>query len=307
MRDGIGLVVRGGVLDVVGLERLDATIAVAIEVRAASAAHREAAPDLADRLWAGVHPSALGGLAAALERTLDHRGGILDSASPELGRVPAPARAAARRDAADLLRRLAGPPRRAPAGDLHDRAWRPARAGGQGEFALRGARHRPRHLGVRQHAVRRAARARRGQQPPARARGDGGRRGRADPGRDVRARASARGRAGGGDRRRSPSTTSRWPAARLSYEWHGCVVEDAPEPGLAGARHPLLDPRARGSDRPRSARDPRAGDQRAQHRRQDRGAQDPRDARRAVAVRPARAGADGATAGLRSDPRRYRR
>ncbi len=305
MRDGIGRVVRGGVLEVVGLERLDATIAVAIEVRTEVGAHREAAPDLADRLWTGVQPQALGGLAAALERTLDHRGGILDGASPELGEYRRRL-AAARRDAADLLRRLAGrlgahlqetftterggrpvlavkaSSRSAVPGIVHDTS-----ASGNTLFVepleLVEANNRLRELEAMEAAeVERIL---------------------AEMSERVR---QLRGRAGGGDRRTRrarPRAGGRPPVLRVGrLRRRGCARARA-----RGCAPPPARPPQRGTDRPRSAGYPGAGDQRAQHRRQDRGAQDPRDARGPVAVRPARARADRAPAGVRSDPGRYRR
>ena len=241
MRDGIGRVVRGGVLEVVGLERLDATIAVAIEVRTDVGAHREAAPDLADRLWARVQPQPLGGLAAALERTLDHRGGILDGASPELGEYRRRL-AAARRDAADLLRRLAGrlgahlqetftterggrpvlavkaSSRSAVPGIVHDTS-----ASGNTLFVepleLVEANNRLRELEAME-----AAEVER-----------------------ILAEMSERVRQLAGELEAAIMALAEHDlalaAARLSYEWDGCIVEDASEPRLASARHPLLDPR----------------------------------------------------------------
>ena len=60
-------------------------------------------------------------------------------------------------------------------------------------------------------------------------------------------------------------------------------------------------------DRPRARRAPRARDQRAEHRRQDRGAEDARARRRPPPVRSAAAGRRGCAARLRRDPRRHRR
>jgi len=240
LRDGIGLVARGGVLDVVGLERLDATIAVAVEVRAEVGGHREQAPKLAERLATGIQPAALSGLAAALERTLDRRGGILDSASPELAQYRRRA-AAARRDAADLLRRLAarlgahlqetfttergGRPvlavkassRSAVPGIVHDTS-----ASGSTLFVepleLIEANNRLRELEAME-----AAEVER-----------------------ILAEMSERVRQVAGELTSAIEALARHDLAlaraRLSYEWQGCVVEDAREPELAGARHPLLDP-----------------------------------------------------------------
>ncbi len=243
MRDGIGLVERGGVLDVAGLERLDATIAVAVEVRAEVAAHREPAPDLADRLWTGIQPMALAGLAAAFERTLDRRGGILDTASPELADCRRRL-AAARRDGADMLRRLAG---RLGA---HLQETFTTQRGGRPVLAVKASSRSPavpgigaRHLGVGGHAVHRAAaglveannRLRELEAMEA-----------AELER-ILAEMSERVRQVA-DRLAAAITALAehdlaLASARLSYEWDGCPVDDAPEPELLGARHPLLDPR----------------------------------------------------------------
>jgi DNA mismatch repair protein MutS2 len=240
VRDGIGLVARGGVLDIVGLERLDATIAVAVDVRAAVMGHREQAPDLAERLEIGVQPAALSGLATALERTLDRRGGILDGASPELGEYRRRL-AGARRDAADTLRRLAtrlathlqetfttergGRPvlavkassRSAVPGIVHDTS-----ASGNTlfveplelieannrlrEFEAMEAAEIERILGEMAARIRQVA---------------------------VELTSAIEALAG------HDLALAR---ARLSHEWRGCTVDDAREPQLTGARHPLLDP-----------------------------------------------------------------
>jgi DNA mismatch repair protein MutS2 len=241
MRDGIGLVERGGVLDVAGLERIDATIAVAVEVRAEVAAHRELAPDLADRLWTGIQPMALAGLAAALERTLDHRGGILDTASPELADCRRRL-AAARRDGVDLLRRLAGrlgahlqetftterggrpvlavkaSSRSAVPGIVHDTS-----ASGGTLFIepleLVDANNRLRELEAMEAAELERILAELSER--VRQVADG----------LVAAIAAL------------AAHDLALASARLSYDWDGCPVDDAPEPELLGARHPLLDPR----------------------------------------------------------------
>jgi len=240
LSDGIGLVARGGVLDIVGLERLDATIAVAVEVREAVMGHREQAPELAERLEIGIHPAALSGLATALERTLDRRGGILDGASPELGEYRRRL-AGARRDAAETLRRLAtrlaahlqetftterrGRPvlavkassRSAVPGIVHDTS-----ASGNTlfveplelieannrlrEFEAMEAAEIERILGEMAERIRQVA---------------------------VELTSAIDALAG------HDLALAR---ARLSHEWRGCTVEDAREPQLAGARHPLLDP-----------------------------------------------------------------
>lgn len=240
LRDPIGRVVRGAVLDVGGLERLDATIAVAIEVRAAVAAHREVAPTLADRLIVGIDPGALGGVAAALARALDHRGGILDSASPELG-VCRRRLVGAKREAGDLLRRLAvrlaahlqesfttqrsGRPvlavkassRSAVPGIVHDTS-----ASGNTlfvePFELIEASNRLREAEAQEAAELERILA------------------------DLSAhvRASADALVGAIEALADHDLVIA--RARLSYGWRGCRVSDASSPRLQGARHPLLDP-----------------------------------------------------------------
>ena len=93
----------------------------------------------------------------------------------------------------------------------------------------------------------------------------------------------------------------------LSRGWRGALVTPSHDVVLRGARHPLLD---RASAVPidlelGSLR--RARDQRAEHGRQDRGAEDARARRRALPVRPAATGGRGGAARLRRDPRRHRR
>ena len=77
-------------------------------------------------------------------------------------------------------------------------------------------------------------------------------------------------------RRRSPSSTSRSPAARSRSGWRGCPIEPADDVELVAARHPLLDPRDGRADRPAARGRPRARAQRAEHGRQDRRAEDAR-------------------------------
>ena len=240
LRDPIGRVVRGAVLDVGGLERLDATIAVAAEVRTAVAAHREAAPTLADRLIVGIDPGTLGGVATALARALDHRGGILDTASPELG-VCRRRLAGARRDAGDLLRRLAvrlaahlqesfttqrsGRPvlavkassRSAVPGIVHDTS-----ASGNTlfiePFELIEANNRLREVEAQEAAELERILAEL----------------------SARIRASADALVAAIDALAHHDLVIA--RARLSYEWRGCRVSEASSPRLRGARHPLLDP-----------------------------------------------------------------
>ncbi len=240
LRDPIGRVVRGAVLDIGGLERLAATIAVAGEVRAAVAAQREIAPVVADRLIVGIDPGALGGLATTLERALDHRGGILDTASPELAQCRRRL-AGARRDAGDLLRRLAvrlgthlqesfttqrsGRPvlavkassRSAVPGIVHDTS-----ASGNTLFIepleLVEANNRLREVEAQE-----AAELER-----------------------ILAELSVRVRAAAEILMSAIAALAHHDLviarARLSYEWRGCRVSESSTPRLRAARHPLLDP-----------------------------------------------------------------
>jgi DNA mismatch repair protein MutS2 len=96
---------RGITLDVPALDRVDATLRVALEVRAGVLGQEEVAPRLAARLEA-VDPAPLRALRDRLDAALDRRGGLLDTASPELADVRRRL-TAARRVSAASLRRLA--------------------------------------------------------------------------------------------------------------------------------------------------------------------------------------------------------
>jgi DNA mismatch repair protein MutS2 len=99
---------RGGLLDPDALGAIGATAEVAVEAARAVALQAEAAPRLAARLDL-VEQGPLLALRAALTAALDERGGIRDTASPELARVRrelAGARAAAADTLRDLARRL---------------------------------------------------------------------------------------------------------------------------------------------------------------------------------------------------------
>lgn len=240
VRDPIAQVVRGGVLDVGGLERLDATIAVALEVRDAVSAHREVAAGLAERLELGVIPAPLAAVATALDRALDRRGGILDTASPELAGCRRRL-AAARRETGDLLRRLAGrlgthlqetfttqragrpvlavkaSSRSAVPGIVHDTS-----ASGNTLFIepleLVEANNRLRELEAAEAAELERVLAEL----------------------SARVRLDAEALTGAIDALAYHDAVIA--RARLSYEWRGCRVVQASSPVLRAARHPLLDP-----------------------------------------------------------------
>ena len=105
LRPATAAAARDAALEAEALAEVLATVRIWLEARDAVAGHAEAAPLLAAAL-AEPDAAAARRVEAALERALDPRGGLLDTASPEL----ASARrrlAAARRAAADLLRELA--------------------------------------------------------------------------------------------------------------------------------------------------------------------------------------------------------
>ena len=147
LRPATAAAARDAALEAEALAEVLATVRIWLEARDAVAGHGEEAPRLAAAL-AAPDVAAARRVEAALERALDPRGGLLDTASPEL----ASARrrlAAARRAAADLLRDPRRPAPLPPAGVVHHRARRPPGAGGQGVVALRGAGHRARQLRLR--------------------------------------------------------------------------------------------------------------------------------------------------------------
>ena len=178
-----------------------------------------------------------------------------------------------------------------PPGVAGHAAQRSLRRPGQGGGAQPGQGHRPRCVGQRPDAVRRAARRRRARQclargPGRRARGD-----RADPRRAVGARRGER-----GPLRESLGALARfdlWAAkARLAADMDATRAETADRPEVI-----LLSARASGADRARRAhRRPArrrlhgARGHRPEHRRQDRDAPDARPARAHAPGRAARAG-----------------
>ncbi|HWH14479.1 MAG TPA: hypothetical protein VNT51_07020, partial [Miltoncostaeaceae bacterium] len=230
---------RGGVLTVLDLQAVDATLGAALEVRAGVLAREEQAPLLAARLDA-IDPIALAALRARLDRTLDRRGGLLDTATPELAQARARL-AAGRREAADTLRRLAsrlrahlqesfttersGRPvlavkassRGAVPGIVHD-------SSGSGQtifvepFELVEANNRLRELEAAE-----AAEVER-----------------------VLAELSAAVGGAAGEIVHAVEALAHHDLAlaraELSHAWRGCPVEDAAEVDLQAARHPLLDP-----------------------------------------------------------------
>ena len=96
---------RDAALEVEALAEVLATVRVWLEAREAVAAQAEEAPRLAAAL-AAPDAGAARRVEAALERALDPRGGLLDTASPELASVRRRL-ASARRAASELLRALA--------------------------------------------------------------------------------------------------------------------------------------------------------------------------------------------------------
>lgn len=106
LREATVAAARGAVLEPSALVEVLATAGIARDARAAVAAHGSEAPLLAGILGP-VDDGSLARVEGALARALDPRGGLLDTASPELAAVRRRL-AAARREAIELLRRLAG-------------------------------------------------------------------------------------------------------------------------------------------------------------------------------------------------------
>ncbi|MCC6831255.1 MAG: Smr/MutS family protein [Thermoleophilia bacterium] len=240
VRGAVEAAARGAALPVEDLERILLTIGVALEVRTGVGSREDLAPSLAERLAVGVEPVSLQRVASALERALDRRGGLLDTATPELSDLRRRV-SATRREAADTLRRLAsrltkhlqesfttersGRPvlavkatsRSAVPGIVHD-------SSGSGQtifvepFEVVEANNRRREVEAME-----AAEVQRILAELSRLVGEA--EGRLTAAVDALAHhdlALAR--------------------ARLSRQWRGCVVEESAHVELLAARHPLLDP-----------------------------------------------------------------
>ncbi|MGD9694334.1 MAG: Smr/MutS family protein [Thermoleophilia bacterium] len=106
LRPPIAAAARGEALDPPDLLRVLATVRIWIEEREALAAQEEIAPRLAEIVTL-PDLGAARRVEAALERAIDPRGGLLDTASPELASLRRRL-AGARRAASELLRELAG-------------------------------------------------------------------------------------------------------------------------------------------------------------------------------------------------------
>ena len=160
---------RGGRLDAAQFLEIIETLDAAARLATSLADERRSLlRDLGRRL----HP--LPALRGTLARSFDPAGELLDTASPRLGplRAGGPRRLRPAAPAPGLARRL-GARRRAPGAD-RDAPQRPLRGPGPGRGAVQGQGHRPRRVGQRPDAVRRAAGRRRAGQRLAR--GPGGRR-----------------------------------------------------------------------------------------------------------------------------------
>ncbi|WP_217915525.1 endonuclease MutS2 [Miltoncostaea marina] len=105
IRDAVAQAARGAALDAPALLEVLVTVRVWLELAEALAGHRDAAPGLAEIVTL-PDAGAARRIEAALDRAIDPRGGLLDSASAELASVRRRL-AGARRAAADLLRDLA--------------------------------------------------------------------------------------------------------------------------------------------------------------------------------------------------------
>lgn len=230
---------RGAVLSVADLERIRATADVTLQVRAGVLAREEEVPVLAARLEA-VDPGRLDALRAELERCLDGRGGLLDTASPELADARR-ALVAARRDVGETLRRVAARVRsHLQETFTTERAGRPVLAVKAGSrSAVPGIVHDSSATGqtifVEPFEM-------------------------IEAGNRLR---EAEGREAAEVERVLAALTSRvaddaaevayavealaahdlaLARAELSHSWRGCVVESSDEVELVAARHPLLDP-----------------------------------------------------------------
>jgi DNA mismatch repair protein MutS2 len=105
LRPHVAEAARDGTLEAPVLLDVLTTTGIALELRDALGGHAAEAPLLAE-VAAALDVGALRRVQAALERAIDPRGGLLDTASPELASLRRRL-AAARREAADLMRDLA--------------------------------------------------------------------------------------------------------------------------------------------------------------------------------------------------------
>ena len=261
VRDAAERAALGASLRIEDLHRIARSVNVALAAREALATSA-----VAKQLRALLEPvdPALAPVASC--DRLRRRGGRLRLARQRVAVAPEASRGAAQRTSpssrgADAARALELASR-FPAGDIRHRARRPTGARGEDRRAQQGAGHRARRVELRTDALRRAVRGRRAQQP---ARRGGGRRaggGRADRPRALGAGRRPRRRSCGarrGDRRGRPRARSRRALAPLARR--GGSRDRRVR--LVGARHPLLDPRDGGADRPRPRRTARARRQRA--------------------------------------------
>jgi DNA mismatch repair protein MutS2 len=106
VRDLLGRVAVGGVLDEAELDRVRATVEGALAVRESALEHQQDAPGLCG-LLAALDAGALAAIGSRLAGALEDHGGLADRASPELGRLRR-ALVMARQDAQDKVRALSG-------------------------------------------------------------------------------------------------------------------------------------------------------------------------------------------------------
>lgn len=239
VREAVAAAERGSVLEIADLERIAVTIGVVIEVRSSVQAHHEIAPSLAARLEV-IDALELEGVATALARALDGRGGVLDTASRELADFRRQL-SDARRTAAETLRRLAGRLRNhLQESFTTERAGRPVLAvKASSRSAVPGLVHDSSGSGqtifvepfelvevnnrVRELVASEAIEVQR-----------------------ILAELSARIADAAAALDHAVDALSEHDLAlargHLSHAWRGCVVDDSDEVVLIAARHPLLDP-----------------------------------------------------------------
>lgn len=230
---------RGAVLDIGALDDVLATAGVALEIHTTLISHGDDAPLLAERVR-GLDMGALNAIQVGFEQALDRRGGLLDTASPELARLRREV-VRVREQAASALRDLAGRVRtHLQEGFITDRGGRPVLAvkassrsavpglvhdtSGSGQtlfvepFAVVDDNNRVREMEIAE---------------------------RQECERIVAALSQRVGESAGaiGDAVDALSAVDlAFARAALSQEWAGCEVERGDDIVLEGARHPLLDP-----------------------------------------------------------------